>query len=79
MTPGSEVGGDPMRHPALGSVLTALGEVGEHLARQERLVRAAESMKRSMRVSIKNLQERVRSLEAELAAERAKNGGGSGA
>ncbi len=51
----------------------ALGDVGEHLARQDRLVRAAESMKRSMRTTIKNLQERVKTLEGELEAERAKN------
>jgi hypothetical protein len=56
----------------MGAVMAALGEVGEHVARQERLVRAAESMKRSMRTTIKNLQERVKALEAELEAERAK-------
>ncbi|CAK9781126.1 hypothetical protein CC85DRAFT_282508 [Cutaneotrichosporon oleaginosum] len=72
-TPGSEVGVGRAQHPALGSMLTAMGEVGDHLARQERLVRAAESMKRSMRTTIQNLQERVKTLEAELAAERAKN------
>lgn len=53
--------------------MTALTDVGEHLARQERLVRAAESMKRSMRTTIKNLQERVKVLEEELEVERAKN------
>lgn len=72
-TPGSEVGAGGVQHPALGSVVAAMGEVGEHLARQERLVKAAESMKRSMRTTIKNLQERVKALEGELEAERAKN------
>ncbi|GMK55245.1 hypothetical protein CspeluHIS016_0203010 [Cutaneotrichosporon spelunceum] len=71
LTPGSEAAGGV--HPALGGMVTALAEVGEHVARQERLVRAAECMKRSMRTTIKNLQDRVKALEAELEVERAKN------
>lgn len=44
----------------------ALEGLGEHLARQDRLVRAAEAMKKSMRVTIRNLQDRVRELENEV-------------
>lgn len=55
------------RHPALGPLLLAIPEMNEHLLRADRRVRAAESMKKSMRATIKNLQDRVKELEEELA------------
>lgn len=60
------------KHPALGPLMLAIPEVNEHLLRSDRRVRAAEAMKKSMRQTIKNLQDKVKELEAELA--RAKSG-----
>jgi hypothetical protein len=58
---------DDHQHPALVPVVASLEGLGQHLARQDRLVRAAEAMKKSMRQTIQNLQDRVRELERENA------------
>lgn len=50
-------------HPALGAMVTAMDDLKEHLARQDRHVRAAQTMKHSMRESIRTLQERIKELE----------------
>lgn len=42
---------------------TAMEDLKEHLARQDRHVRAAQTMKQSMRESIRTLQERIKELE----------------
>jgi len=60
--------GERQTHPALVPVVASLEGLSEHLARQDRLVRAAEAMKKSMRATIHNLQERVKELEAEVEA-----------
>ncbi|KAL1411449.1 hypothetical protein Q8F55_002405 [Vanrija albida] len=54
-------------HAALAPTLASLDGLNEHLARQDRLVRAAEAMKKSMRETIRTLQARVKELEDELA------------
>lgn len=41
----------------------AMEELKDHLARQDRHVRAAQAMKTSMRESIRSLQEKVKQLE----------------
>lgn len=43
--------------------MTAMDDLREHLARQDRHVRAAQTMKQSMRESIRSLQERIKELE----------------
>ncbi|WOO81150.1 uncharacterized protein LOC62_03G004682 [Vanrija pseudolonga] len=62
--------GERPPHPALSATLASLDGLSEHLARQDRLVRAAEAMKKSMRETIRSLQARVKELEDELAAAR---------
>lgn len=62
--------GERPPHPALSATIASLDGLSEHLARQDRLVRAAEAMKKSMRETIRSLQARVKELEDELAAAR---------
>nr|XP_019046501.1 hypothetical protein I302_05251 [Kwoniella bestiolae CBS 10118]OCF25431.1 hypothetical protein I302_05251 [Kwoniella bestiolae CBS 10118] len=50
-------------HSILSPTLSSLEQLSEHLHHQDRLLRAAEQMKKGMRTTIKTLQERNKELE----------------
>ncbi|WVF71333.1 hypothetical protein IAT40_006136 [Kwoniella sp. CBS 6097] len=50
-------------HSYLSPTLSSLEQLSEHLYRQDRLLRAAEQMKKGMRTTIKGLQDRNKELE----------------
>ncbi|WVQ99533.1 hypothetical protein IAU59_006669 [Kwoniella sp. CBS 9459] len=50
-------------HSYLSPTLSSLEQLSEHLYRQDRLLRAAEQMKKGMRTTIQGLQERNKELE----------------
>ncbi|WRT66535.1 uncharacterized protein IL334_003494 [Kwoniella shivajii] len=53
----------PPPHAILSPTMSSLDQISDHLHRQDRLLRAADQMKKGMRITIKTLQDKNKELE----------------